>query len=304
MSAALLMSLPSTSARRFAPGPRAMWTLVGAAAIPLWATWPLLAVLSSGAMPLFQFLTIIFAVGAVVLVILRAAAAAVTPASAQRGTSLYRWLPAVMVAVGLLVSDILFIEAIRLIPAAQANLILYLWPVMMVLLAALLGLLALRARHLASVAIGLGGAALVIGPGMLGMSWVGVGLAAAGGLAWAVYCVFRLWQGPDAPDALAGGFTLSAAVSLLLHLGIETTVVPPLSALLSAALVGAVPLALGNLAWDYGIRRGDRVLLAVLAYATPLVGALILVATGFAEATIGLLLGGLLIVASGIIAAR
>lgn len=303
MSAALLMSLPSTSARRFAPGPRAMWTLVGAAAIPLWATWPLLAVLSSGAMPLFQFLTIIFAVGAVVLVILRAAAA-VTPASAQLGTSPYRWLPAVMVAVGLLVSDILFIEAIRLIPAAQANLILYLWPVMMVLLAALLGLLALRARHLASVAIGLGGAALVIGPGMLGMSWVGVGLAAAGGLAWAVYCVFRLWQGPDAPDALAGGFTLSAAVSLLLHLGIETTVVPPLSALLSAALVGAVPLALGNLAWDYGIRRGDRVLLAVLAYATPLVGALILVATGFAEATIGLLLGGLLIVASGIIAAR
>lgn len=304
MSATVLMTLPSGKARRFAPGPKAIWTLVGAAAIPLWATWPLLAILSAGTMPVFQFLAVIFAAGAVALFALRPRGAAGEPRSERRSAWRTRWLPASMVAVGLLASDIFFLEAIRFIPPAQASLIFYLWPLMVVLLGALLGLLALRGRGLASVTVGLCGAALVIGPGMDGVSWVGVGLAAAGGAAWAAFCVFRLWQGADAPDALVSGFTLSAAVSLLLHLGTETTVVPPASALFSAILVGIVPLGLGNLAWDHGIRRGDRVLLAVFAYATPLVSALMLVAAGFAEATAGLLVGGVLIVAGGIISAR
>ena len=71
MIATLSMSLPPERVWRFSPGPKVIWTLVGAAAIPLWATWPLLAVLSTGTMPLFQFLTIIFAVGAVALFALR-----------------------------------------------------------------------------------------------------------------------------------------------------------------------------------------------------------------------------------------
>jgi drug/metabolite transporter (DMT)-like permease len=215
-----------------------------------------------------------------------------------------RWLPAVMVSLGLLVSDIFFIEALHRIPAAQANLILYLWPLMVVVIGALLGLVQLRKRHLVAVVVGLCGASLIIGPDLDGMAWGGIGLAAAGGLAWATFCVFRLWQGPDAPDALTGGFTLSAAISLLFHIVLETTVMPEPTALLSAVLVGVIPLALGNLAWDYGVRRGDRVLLAVMAYATPLVSALLLISVGLADATIGLLFGGALIVVAGILSAR
>jgi drug/metabolite transporter (DMT)-like permease len=301
VSITVLMSGPTGGPASVLLSPRAAWTFVGAAAIPLWATWPLLAVLSSGTMPLFQFLAIIFGAGAMTLLGLRRFAG---PDSKGRGTKTVKWLPAFMVALGLLVSDIFFIEALRFIPAAQANLILYLWPVMVVLLGALLGLLTLLGRHLASVVIGLLGAALVIGPTTGEASWQGISLAAAGGLAWAAFCVFRLWQGPDAPEALTSGFFLSAAVSLLLHLGIEKTTIPSAPSLLSAVLVGVVPLALGNLAWDCGIRRGDRVLLAVFAYATPLMGALLLMLFGFAEATIGLLLGGVLIVAAGIISAR
>lgn len=304
MTAIVLMSDPSGAITRFAPGPRTVWTLIGASAIPLWATWPLLAVVSTGTIPLFQFLTIIFGVGAGALHAFRKLTQ-VTPAkSGPLPSFVGRWLPAVMVSLGLFVSDIFFIEALRRIPAAQANLILYLWPLMVVVIGALLGLLQLRRRHLASVAVGLCGASLVIGPEMTGAALGGVALAAAGGLAWAAFCLFRLWQGSDAPDALATGFTLSAALSLLLHLGLETTVMPEPLALLSAVLVGVIPLALGNLAWDHGIRRGDRVLLAVMAYATPLVSALILISFGFADATMGLLFGGALIVVAGIMSAR
>ncbi len=69
-----------------------------------------------------------------------------------------------MVPVGLLLSDIFFVVALHYLPPAQANLILYLWPGMVVLLGALLCLLALRGRDLVSGAIAMCGAALVIGP--------------------------------------------------------------------------------------------------------------------------------------------
>jgi drug/metabolite transporter (DMT)-like permease len=298
----LRFSLPAPKYPDFPLKPRTLWTLVGVTAIPLWATWPLLAVLST-AVPLFQFLAIIFAVGAIVLLCLPKASAQ-SEKKSDTGGWRTRWLPAAMVSIGLLVSDIFFIWALRFMPAAQANLIFYLWPTMVVLLGVFLGLFVLRASHLASVAIGLAGAALVIGAEVATTDWLGVALAAAGGLAWAAYVLFRLWQGENAPDALPRGFALSAAISLALHLAFETTVIPPTGTLVCMLLVGIVPLALGNLAWDHGIRRGDRVLLSVLAYATPLVSALILIAAGFASPTIGLLAGGIMIVAAGIISAR
>ena len=282
--------------------PRTLWTIVGIAAIPLWATWPLLAVLSTS-VPLFQFLAIIFAVGALLLFFLPRPSAPPSETD-SKATRLTAWLPALMVALGLLVSDVFFIWALRFIPAAQANLILYLWPMMVVLLGVMLGLFALKANHLVSVAIGLVGAALVIGAEMASVNWLGVALAAVGGLAWAVFVVFRLGQGENAPDALMRGFALSAVISLMLHLVFETTVIPPTGTIICTVLVGIIPLALGNLAWDYGIRRGDRVVLSVLAYATPLVSALILIAAGFASPTLGLLAGGLLIVLAGIISTR
>jgi drug/metabolite transporter (DMT)-like permease len=297
--------LPETT-WRFSPGPKAVWTLVGAAAIPLWATWPLLAVLSAGSIPLFQFLAIIFAVGAAVLLLVRRpppprSETGVTPKSSLRAST---WAAAVMIAVGLFVSDIFFIKAIQIIPAAQASLLNYLWPLMIVVAGVPLGLVQASKRHTLSMLLGLAGAALVIGPDVSAGAWSGIVLALATGLSWTAYCLFRLWQGPDAPDALVQGFALSAGAAIILHLAMETTVVPPIGALISAVLVGVIPLALGNLAWDHGVRRGDRVLLATLAYATPLVGALFLIAFGFSQATLGLLAGGVCIVAAGIISAR
>ncbi|WP_119389400.1 DMT family transporter [Taklimakanibacter lacteus] len=297
-----VFSLPAPRVLGLPLKPRTLWTIVGVTAIPLWATWPLLAVLSTS-VPLFQFLAIIFAVGAVFLFCLPKASPQATETSDNRSW-LTAWLPAFMVALGLLVSDVFFIWALGYIPPAQANLILYLWPLMVVLLGVMLGLFALKANHLMSVAIGLAGAALVIGAEVTTIDWLGVALAAAGGLAWAIFVVFRLWQGENAPDALMRGFALSAIIALGLHLLFETTMIPPAGTLICSVLVGIIPLALGNLAWDYGIRRGDRVLLSVLAYATPLVSALILIAAGFASPTRGLLAGGIMIVVAGVISAR
>ncbi|MGO4836559.1 DMT family transporter, partial [Rhizobiaceae sp. 2RAB30] len=244
-----------------------------------------------------------YGVGAATLFALRSTRAK-SQAAAQSRTWLSVLVPPIMVSIGLLVSNIFFLHALPFMPAAEANLIVYLWPLMIILIAAPFRLLKIRPLHLLSIGLGLAGAVLIIGPGSMGSSWVGIGLAAASGFSWAIFCVYRLWQGADAPDALAAGLALSCLISLALHMAVEQSVMPSSAALLSAVLNGAVPLALGNLAWDYGLRRGNRALLAVFAYATPLVSAVILVAFGFAVPTIGLLLGGGLIVAASLISAR
>jgi len=74
---------------------------------------------------------------------------------------------------------------------------------------------------------------------------------------------------------------------------------PDVGALAASAAVGIVPLALGNLVWDEGFRRGDSQLLAVMAYATPLCSALLLVALGLESLGQGLFVGAVLIVAAG-----
>jgi drug/metabolite transporter (DMT)-like permease len=284
------------------PDPKTVGTLIGISAIPLWATWPLFAVISAESIPPLQFTALIFGIASVTLFGLRAPTQRQPTANVRDFRNF--WLPISMVSFGIFVSNFLFLLAARYMPPAEANLIGYTWPLMVVLLAAPFGLIALRRHHFVSIALGLIGAGLVIGPSMSVGSLTGIVLAAVSGLSWAIYCVYRLHQEAEAPNALAGGLALSAVISGLLHFCFEPTVMPVPSALLSAVLTGIIPLALGNLIWDRGMREGNRVLLAVSAYATPLVSALILIAFGFTEATLGLLLGGTAIVLGGIISAR
>jgi drug/metabolite transporter (DMT)-like permease len=353
------------------------WTCVGAFAIPLWSTWPALA-LWSLEMPAFECLTIAFGVGWITLTLLdrpsrappiahggdplhtiahpqtAAAEVAIEPASHRRtptsadddaepashranptsadgtaepashratprsaevtaepalrglpppvSTRWLSWLPAIACAVGLSGSNAFHILATHYIPAAEANLISYLWPVEIVAAGAVLGLFTLRVRQIIGLGLGFAGAAILLAGGKLSLSGIGVGLALFSGLSWAAYCVFRLkWPFQPAHNVLGTGCALSTALCAVLHFSLEPTVAPSLGALGAAAAVGVVPLALGNFAWDEGFRRGDSQLLAVLAYATPLCSALLLGALGLASLSWDLLLGAVVIVTAGVL---
>jgi drug/metabolite transporter (DMT)-like permease len=202
---------------------------------------------------------------------------------------------------GLCGSNAFHILATHYIPAAEANLLSYLWPVMIVGFGALLGLFRLRARQLAGLGLGLAGAVILMGGGAMGLSPQGIGLAVLSGVSWALYCVFRLKWKADAGPVLARGCALSTGLCLILHLTMESTVMPSVGGIASAAAVGILPLALGNLLWDEGFRRGDSQLLAVMAYATPLCSALLLAAFGLESLSWTLGLGALVIVAAGLL---
>jgi drug/metabolite transporter (DMT)-like permease len=286
-----LLSPPSTRPRTLSPR---TWTCIGALAIPLWATWPSLAI-QTLRVPPFESLAVMFFFGSSVFASLHRS----TAADIEQPSSGQSWWAAIVYGLALAGGDTCFILATHRIPAAQANLISYLWPVMIVVFGASMGLFRLRLRQIIGLALGFFGAAILIWDGHVSMSLSGIGLALLSGACWAAYCIFRLtWKQP-ANNLLARGCALSTVLCVLLHFLLEPTVIPSLGALAATVVAGMIRLALGNFVWDEGFRRGDGQLLAVMAYATPLCSALLLAALGAALLTWNLLTGAVVIVLAG-----
>jgi drug/metabolite transporter (DMT)-like permease len=269
------------------------WTLVGGLAIPLWATWPALS-LQTRQVPAFECLTIVFLVGWLVLTCMERPYARRISGSSGRS-----WIPALAFAFGESGSAVFFLWATHYIPAAEANLIMYLWPGMTVGLGAALGIFHLQLRHVMGIALGFLGAAILIGGGPLSISYVGLGLALLAGIAWALYCVFRLRRREISGPFLARGFGISALLCCVMHCLLEASVMPSIGSAAAAAIIGIVPTAFANLAWDEGFRRGDSRLLAVMAYATPLCSALLLAVTGLESFTWKLVIAAIVIMFAG-----
>ena len=202
----------------------------------------------------------------------------------------------------------LYFTALALAPAAQANLINYTWPLLIVLLAAWLLGLKLSARHLAGVALAAAGCVLLLGgtgrpsaaalPGYLA--------AAASALTWALYSVLARRFAARADRARSPGSAPRRAVlAALAHLGFERDGDAGRARALAAVLaMGLGPVGGAFFLWDIGMKRGDPRLLGTLAYATPVASTLLLCAGGFAPFSAALLASAVLVAAGGLVAAR
>ena len=133
-------------------------TLIGFAAIAMWA---LLALLTdaSGAVPPFLLSAICFAIGTVVGLVFRALSP--KPAAAVK----VPWPVWVVGIGGLFGYHFFYFTALRNAPAVEASLIAYLWPLLIVLGSALMPGEKLRWFHVAGAAMGLAGTFLIISNG-------------------------------------------------------------------------------------------------------------------------------------------
>ncbi|MEO1092285.1 MAG: DMT family transporter [Pseudomonadota bacterium] len=270
-------------------------TTIGFGAVLLWALLAPLGVLTAGLPP---FLT----TGLAFLV----AAAVGFAALARRGRSWRTafapagW-PWVVGVGGLFGFHALYFTSLRYAPAVEASLITYLWPLLIVLLQALLPGGALAPRHLVGALMGLSGTVILVSrDGPLAFSadaWVGYLAAGAAALTWGTYSVVNRLVGKGlTSDAVTGFCTVTAALALAAHLLVEPTPVPGPWAWLAVIGLGLGPVGLAFFLWDHGTKHGDLRVLGVSAYAAPLLSTLILVAVGLAAATPGLALAVLLIV--------
>lgn len=191
---------------------------------------------------------------------------------------------------GLFGYHFLLFTALGQAPAVEANLVNYLWPLGIVLMAPLLlpGV-RLTAAHVGAALAGFAGAAIaILGRGGAaaaagaapGNATLGFACAAGAAFIWASYSLMtkRLaLTGRDFPTAAIGSFGL---VSGLLALGCHALLEPAvhLSAqdALLIAVLGLGPLGGAFFLWDKALKLGDARQIGVLSYLTPLLSTLIL----------------------------
>lgn len=277
-------------------------TLVGFGAVLLWATLALMTA-ASGAVPPLLLNALCFAVGGAI----GAVSWLFRPGAAR---ALRQPLAVWAVGVGGLFGyHFLYFSALRAAPPVEASLIAYLWPLLIVLFAALGPGGRLRAHHLLGALLGFAGAALIVtGGGAVAFRAeyaAGYALAFAAAFVWSGYSVLSRRFATAPTDAVAGFCLFTAALSLLAHLALEETVWPVGAGEWLAVIgLGAGPVGLAFYLWDRGVKRGDIQTLGAAAYAAPLLSTLVLVAAGRASATWTLALACLLITFGALIAAK
>lgn len=277
-------------------------TAVGFSAVLMWALLAVLAV-ASGDVPPFQLAALCFTIGGLIGV------GAIVAQRKPLDSALPSGLPAWALGVGGLFGyHFFYFTAIRNAPPAQASLIAYLWPLLIVLISGLLPGERLRPGHVVGAATAFAGAAVILAPAaMAGFSHahaLGYGAAMACALIWSGYSVLSRRFGQSPSSTVAGSCLAAALLAALCHLVIERTVWPQdAGQWLAVALLGLGPVGGAFHVWDVGVKHGDLQLLGTAAYAAPLLSTATLVLVGIAAPSLGLGLAALLIAGGAALAA-
>ena len=208
---------------------------------------------------------------------------------------------------GLFLYHFLLFIALRAAPAVEANLVNYLWPLLIVVMAPLfLPGMHLHASHVLAALAGFAGAAIAIlgGGGATGAwSW-GYLPALLSAFIWASY---SLWTRRVAafPTAAIGLFGLvSGVLSLACHAVLEPSVALSSRDWLLIAVMGLGPLGAAFFLWDRALKGGDARHIGILSYITPLASTTLLVLVTGRELSAGIVAAAVLIIGAAVVGTR
>lgn len=277
-------------------------TLIGLTAIIMWSLLAALTV-ATGRIPPFQLLAMTFAIGSCV------------------GPLTWLWRPAAIRALrqpfvvwlvgigGLFGYHALYFLALRLAPPAEAGLLNYLWPLLIVLLSSLLPGERLAPHHVVGAVLGFAGT-IILFAGNSGSHFdpahlPGFAAAFVAAFVWAGYSVMSRKLAAVPTDAVAGFCLATALLAGGCHFVLEVTIWPETAMQwLAIAALGIGPVGLAFFAWDIGMKRGDIRVLGAASYATPVLSTAFLIFAGFTRPTATLALAAALIAGGGLIAAK
>jgi drug/metabolite transporter (DMT)-like permease len=279
---------------------RSLATWIGFSAVALWALLALFTVASAPVPPLLLN-ALCFGIGGT---------AGLVWLAATGGLGGLRRVPIGVYAfgaAGLFGYHLLYFSALRLAPPAEAGLIAYLWPLLIVLGSGMMPGERLRAGHVAGAVLAFGGAALIVMRGATGEGGSALGFALAGiaALTWAAYSLGSRRIGSQPTAAVAVYCLIAAALSSVAHLVLETPAWPETATGWAAVIgLGLGPVGLAFFTWDIGVKRGDIQLLGTVSYAAPLLSTLALVSAGMVPASPALALSAALIACGAALAAH
>jgi len=177
---------------------------------------------------------------------------------------------------GLFGYHFLLFMALRDAPPVQANLVNYLWPLGMVVMAPLFlpGTEIMR-KHLVAAVVGFAGAALAItgGQGLSELadtpSW-GYLWALAAAFVWASYSLMTQRVAAFPTSALGLFGLVSGLLALFCHFGLEPAATLTSRDWLYLIATGLGPLGAAFYLWDAALKRGDARHIGLLSFLTPL----------------------------------
>lgn len=188
-------------------------------------------------------------------------------------------LPTLLVGVGGIFGyHLMYFKAFTLAPAVEANLINYLWPLLIVVLSpVIIPGYHLKKRHIIAAVLGLTGAALIVTEGRLTIQTAylpGYLLALGAALVWAIYSLLTKRLPPFGTESIGVFCLISGVLCLTIFFGSGGTTgnIQSLSAVdwMLIAVAGIGPLGLAFYCWDAALKISDPRELGSLAYLTPM----------------------------------
>lgn len=211
---------------------------------------------------------------------------------------------------GLFGFHFLLFLALRIAPPVEANLVNYLWPLFMVVLAPLLlkGV-QLRAVHVLAAVLGFAGAAVAIvgasssSASFGGWSW-GYLLALGSAFIWASYSLWTQRVAAFSTSAVGLFGLVSGVLSLLCHVALEPSVQLSGQDYLLLLAMGLGPLGAAFFMWDKALKLGDARQIGILSYITPLASTALLMLVSGRAFTWSIALAAAMIVAAALLGTR
>jgi drug/metabolite transporter (DMT)-like permease len=233
---------------------RKQGNVMGVLTILLMSSLALLSILTTE-IPAFELTALAFSVASIIgLIILR-----------QQNIQLKQlfkielkvWIVSVY---GLFGYHFFYFLAIKHAPAIEANLINYLWPLLIVLFSTFLPKEKLRWYHLFGSFLGLFGSYLIVSNG--GSSnfqsdyILGYGLALLAAIIWSSYSVISKTFTHIPTYAVTGFCLVTAVLSSICHFIFETTVIPDVTQSIGILLLGLGPVGGAFYFWDHAVKNG------------------------------------------------
>jgi drug/metabolite transporter (DMT)-like permease len=208
---------------------------------------------------------------------------------------------------GLFAYHFLLFMALRSAPPVEANLVNYLWPLLIVVLApVILRGFPLRLRHVLAALAGFAGAAIaILGGREVGGMWSQGYLAAlAAAFIWSTYSLMTRRVAHFSTAAIGLFGLVSGLLALACHVAFEPSVQLGTRDLMLIVIVGLGPLGAAFFLWDKALKLGDPRQIGILSYITPFVSTLLLMLATQRMPTWSIALSAALIIGAAIVGTR
>lgn len=267
------------------------WIFYALLTLCLWSTLAYLSTLLTEVPP-FLLLGITLLIGAL-------------PSVHRIGTWFERRSVIALGVAGIFGYHLFFFMALRLAPPVEANLLNYLWPILIVLFTPLFfKQYQLKWTHYLGAHISFAGAGLCVTGGQLSLSFgnaQGYCLAILAALVWSLYSVATKKVKPFPTSAVGGFCFIAALLAWAIHFSFEPAVSLSSTQWTAMIAMGSGPLGIAFYTWDKAMKEGDPRIVGGLAYFEPLLSSFVLIFLGHKTVSPSFYIAVLLVIAGAAI---